>query len=82
MMNPISPQFVYMIQTQTERELEREIELARIARERGSFEQQPSWFAQAAQRVNALLFHRAPARALAGQPATVAEPCNCQGVPC
>ncbi len=82
MMYPVSPQFVYMIQKQKERELEREIELARIARERGIYEQRPSWFAQAAQRVNALLFHRTPARVLAGQPEVGVEPCSCEGVPC
>ncbi len=82
MLNPISPQFVYIIHKEKEREREREIELARIAKERGSFEQRQSWFAQAAQRVNALLFHRAPARVFASQPEAVAEPCNCQGAPC
>ncbi len=82
MMYPVSPQFVHMIQKQKERELEREIELARIARERGSFDQRPSWFAQAAQWVSALIFRRAPAQALAGQPEAGVEPCNCQSVPC
>ncbi len=77
MFSPVSPQFVYMIQKEKERDLEREIELARVARERGTSEQPQAWYAQAAQWVNTMFFHRAPVQM---QP--VADPCNCQGVPC
>ncbi len=87
MFSPISPEFVHIIHQEKERELEHEIELARIARERRALEagsvveQQQTWYAQTSQWVKEKLFNRASASKRAiSQPETIAEPCT--GVPC
>jgi hypothetical protein len=82
MMSPVSPQFVYLIHKENERELVRQIELERDARQRGALEEVGAldpiraWYAQAAQWMKAKLFNRAPE----SQETIFQEPCP--GVPC
>lgn len=86
MMNPISPQFVYVIHKEKERELERQIELLRIAKEQraaevvGSLEPGRSWYDQAVQWMKGMLFNRASLSERASQQETFEQPCPV--VPC
>lgn len=81
MINPISPQFVYLIHKDKEREMLRNIEQARIAKEvaalrraeaeaSASLGQSRAWYAQAFQSIKGKLFQRA-----GSQPETLNEPC-------
>lgn len=88
MFQPVSPQTVYLIHKEKERELNRQIELLRIAREQnagekrltvgsGTFTVKNAWLAQAVQWLQVKFFHLAPKTI---QPNTREEPCP--GVPC
>ncbi len=87
MFSPVSPEFVHIIHQDKVRELEREIELARIAKEQRSLEagsaveQRQTWYAQTSQWIKEKLFSRVSASERpSSQPETIAEPCT--GVPC
>ena len=87
MINPISPQFVYIIHKDKERELMRQIEAARTAKERrayeagGSLENKRTWYAQASQWMKEKFSNRASESKRAGsRPEMFEEPCPV--VPC
>jgi hypothetical protein len=85
MNNTISPQLVQIVHQEKIQKLEREIEMARIAKEQRSWikagPEEQSWYAQAVQWVRVKLFNRAPAYEQAAvQRETIQEPCT--GVPC
>lgn len=71
MLVPIDPQSLRIVQAQKERELERYIELLRTAKEMGTLQEDPTWFAQAWQSLKARVFTRTPARKRASQPGTL-----------
>ncbi len=87
MMSPVSPEFVRIIHEEKVRNLEREIEFMRIAKERqeaggiSAYGSSRTWYAQAAQWMKENIFSRAFAgRRASRQSEGFEEPCP--GVPC
>ncbi len=76
MMSPMSPEMVYMVYKQREKELLREIELIRQAKEaaRSQAPAQP-WSARFGQWLNEKVIHRTAEVPVADRPANAEEAC-------